>query len=371
METIQNNFQALFMDKLSVGIIQLTEGVLSYCNDYAKEVFPELDSIAPEKVAEFLGKTMGSSSGKFTQLAKDFIYSKEESSQVIQYTILPESDSPLNTAHLDRVIQNFRSDIMTIELAKQEIVDLCFFSNRENTEEQAVLQELAKEMSPPMMKINQNLFKLKRLLCNLERVQGGAPEISLYSLDLLGLLRQVTIDVNSLFDKPVLSCNFDSKCSGSLIVYSSKTELVQVILGFLSNALVYGDSLEISVKKQEDMALVQVHDKNSPVVQRPLMDILRGSAQGRGFSPNDGAGLSLLAIQNLLQGLGTQLMTEAPSTGGIRYSFHIPVFRGQETDLQLNATVLPSDEEEFGLLQELSPILPSTCYSPEDIDQDF
>ncbi len=369
MSINQINFQTQLLDKLPMGIIQLTQGALTYYNQYAKELFPELDTIDPNTATDFLRKTMPTSLGKFSLLTEDFDYTVEEKNALTQFTILPDTTSHLDSAHLDRVIEHLRSDLMTVELAKQEIVDFCFCSSWDTEEERAFLAELSEEISPQIGKMNHSLYAIKRLLCNIERVSPTKTSVPLYSLDLVALLRQLSTDVNSLFDKPVLDCCFDPMCSASLTVLSSKTELVQVILGLLSNALVYGDSLEISVKTKEELALVQVHDKNSPVVERPLWEILRGKAQGSGLSPKDGAGLGLLAVQKLLQALGTQLMTEAPSSGGIRYSFHLPIHRGQEVRSQVNTSI--GFEEEFELLQELAPVLSRNLYLPEEIDQDF
>lgn len=354
-------FQSQFLAQLPLGILQVTQGALSYYNQIAQEIFPRLNQCSPEEAGQFLEQEMPQSTGTLLAKFRAYQYQREEQGEVLQYTLLPQQ-STCNEAQMDSSMDLLSRELQSIEYCKSALAQELLFS------EETLSPELKDKLSPQLARLNQSHYRLARLLDNYHVLRKFHPAIQRYCFDLHGFLKELITGTNSLFqDKSV---ELQASTEENFLVSSHEEYLMKVILALLCNGFRYSDSVTVRLEKKDKYALLELHDHSLLQVTRPVSQILQGVPEGTGLSPQDGSGLSLPGCKQLLGELGCTLMTETPQSGGLKYLIFVPLAKKTEQQKEVKSDIYQVSWEEM-YLRELSPVLPRWVFRSEDIDRSY
>ncbi len=340
----------IFYDQLPMALLQTEGKHLTFQNKKAKKVFPNLHK--EESAVKFLEKKMPSSRGEIRLGTEKYVYTREEKEGMVLYTLEPLPSFPLDATQIDKLLYAFREGLTSISTASDAIAE-------------------GKELLPRLYSINASLAKLQRLTSNCQLAIDENVSLSLGTIDVVGLISQLTIEVNTLF--PDKSIEFDTKES-SVIALGNSHYFRKVLLGIITNGFQTSSLVKIRLQKNKTNLFIELCDSSPLSLERSAIDLLSGRSQGQIPKPKEGAGLSLLAIQKILKALDYQLWAETPDSGGFQLIISIPLPTKNEIDAAMNhpnaaLQVFLDDDGGFSdLLLNLSPVLEDKYFSPEDLE---
>lgn len=231
-----------------------------------------------------------------------------------------------------------------------------------------VVQEKAGEQYEPYLAIlHQSMYRMMRMLGNLEYLQLPEDEITVErtSLDLAGLCRTLGKQVASLAEQAGLAFTYEEEKS-SLITTGDGAQLRRMLLGLISNAFRAagkGGRTGLRLAVREDRAVLTVWD-DGPGLPPPDPE-----AEQNPLHRPDGLGLGLRVARRIAALHGGAIVFEQREDRGSRAVVSLPiqppegggVLRTPRTDWDRSGGF--SD-----LMVELSAVLPYEAFLPRDLE---
>lgn len=341
----------VFLDQLPQALIEVTDTKISYFNRKAKTLFHQLEQ---DQNASWLLDKMPKQRGQVQLPEGKQSYQRIQQDQTLLFTLEPASEQSLEKNHILHLLSEIRQETHNISLASQAIAQ-------------------GKEKTVPLSHINHNLVKLQRLLKNCQNSLEPPAQTRSGSYDLAGLLTLLCAEMNShRFQGGDKTISF-STSNPSLIAIGNCYDIRQVVMGLVTNGLLVGNKVKISLREEKDHALVTIQDENTQVIQEPVAEFLSGNANHPGVQPGWGAGLNLMALQNILSTLNYNLWVECPKSGGLKLTISVPLPNKAQLDIAANTpnaayeVFLDLDGGYSDLLINLSPVLSEEEFTPSNL----
>ena len=161
---------------------------------------------------------------------------------------------------------------------------------------------------------------------------------------------------------------FRSSTEG-LLIPGDAALLSRMLLGLLSNAAKAAPSgtVLLTLRRWGDRAVLTCTNSGSTPDDGQLSALLEGASPHLLPEPGEGAGMGLPIIRHIVALHGGTLLLERREPGGLAATVSLPT-GPLSMDLTLST---PAPERSGGLsplLVELSDVLPSSLYQPEDIE---
>ena len=240
---------------------------------------------------------------------------------------------------------------------------------------QLLSQDLSGTGSPTdrrLASINRNFYQMLRLVNNLEflrdtKSQSGVA-FSPVTMDLAGLCRHTAEDTAPLLAQAGIQLRYQPSTEG-LLIPGDAALLSRMLLGLLSNAAKAAPSgtVLLTLRRWGDRAVLTCTNSGSTPDDGQLSALLEGASPHLLPEPGEGAGMGLPIIRHIVALHGGTLLLERREPGGLAATVSLPT-GPLSMDLTLST---PAPERSGGLsplLVELSDVLPSSLYQPEDIE---
>lgn len=152
------------------------------------------------------------------------------------------------------------------------------------------------------------------------------------ALDIRPLIRKIANDIKPYLEtrKQTIHVNYPGLLSKTM---ADGRWLQQVLLNLIHNGSknsAEGSVLEISVKENEQCIVVSVHDSGMGIQNKEISSVFNEFYQSQDPSKNlnDGAGLGLTIVKNIIEKHGGQVYISSIPNTGTTVSFTLPVYKG-------------------------------------------
>lgn len=347
-----------FLEQLPQAAVEVRDGKITALNSAALSHLPEL--AVGDQPPQYLAAPLDSAqtAGAFTGGGGLFVFSKVSSPGGVLLLFRPAPDSALSPQQMDGFARQLREQMGGL------------LNNL-----QLLSQDLSGTGSPTdrrLASINRNFYQMLRLVNNLEflrdtKSQSGVA-FSPVTMDLAGLCRHTAEDTAPLLAQAGIQLRYQPSTEG-LLIPGDEALLSRMLLGLLSNAAKAAPSgtVLLTLRRWGDRAVLTCTNTGSTPDDGQLSALLEGASPHLLPEPGEGAGMGLPIIRHIVALHGGTLLLERREPGGLAATVSLPT-GPLSMDLTLST---PAPERSGGLsplLVELSDVLPSSLYQPEDIE---
>lgn len=217
-------------------------------------------------------------------------------------------------------------------------------------------------------------LRLLRMIRSLELAALSPHEVPLgfqpQLIDLKGLVHEAYRQLSSLVEEMGCSITFQA-ASGNYWVQCDDELLLIQVYHLVSNALRAtgpGGVLTLGLEQRRSLAVLRVEDNGpglTPLELAQLFDPTQGGDTLR--TAAGGLGLGITVCQKIAQLHQGSLLFSNRKEGGVRATLSLPL-APTTSPLSLHSPRRPDTSNGFPLvLRELSDLLPSRCFRPEDL----
>ena len=230
-----------------------------------------------------------------------------------------------------------------------------------------VVQEKAGEQYEPYLAIlHQSMYRMMRMLGNLEYLQLPEEEVKVESasLDLAGLCRTLGEQVASLAKQAGLEFSYEEE-KGSLITTGDGVQLRRMLLGLISNsfrAAGKGGHTGLRLAVREDRAVLTVWDDGPGLL--PPDETEKESLLYR----PEGLGLGLRVARRIASLHGGTIVFEQREDRGSRAVVSLPIRPTEGGVLRTPRADWDRSGGFSDLMVELSAVLPYEAFLPVDLE---
>lgn len=230
-----------------------------------------------------------------------------------------------------------------------------------------VVQEKAGEQYEPYLAIlHQSMYRMMRMLGNLEYLQLPEEEVKVESgsLDLAGLCRTLGEQVASLAKQAGLEFSYEEE-KGSLITTGDGVQLRRMLLGLISNAFRAagkGGHTGLRLAVREDRAVLTVWDDGPGLL--PPDETEKESLLYR----PEGLGLGLRVARRIASLHGGTIVFEQREDRGSRAVVSLPIRPTEGSVLRAPRADWDRSGGFSDLMVELSAVLPYEAFLPADLE---
>lgn len=356
MSPIELSAAELF-DAFPEPVLLLRDGLVRYHNPSAQRLFPDLgeDTPMPGPLADALPEPHGPAAASFRLDGATCRLRSQDTDQGLFLFLAPEApDSP--PLRLDRLTLRLRQETAGLSAALQRL--------------DAIPPDGARAKQY-LSVANQRLYRLLRLCDHLEFLDK--PDSGIFHpapMDLAGCLNELSLQLEDVCGMAGRRFRWASDLS-SLLTVGDAALLRRLVLSLVSNALkAAGADSPITLKLSKDRgrAVLTVSDSGPGMDADSLSRLFGGEAVSPpGLSPEEGLGLGLDAVRRIAALHGGTVLVESRPGEGLRAVVSLPI-RPLEPDMTLRTPKLDYTGGFSPLLVELSDVLPTALYSPEDLD---
>ncbi|PHR26361.1 MAG: hypothetical protein COA36_12280 [Desulfotalea sp.] len=179
----------------------------------------------------------------------------------------------------------------------------------------------------------QQLLSLINDILDLTKIESGRMDIFPTNFDIKELLKEIQDTINPLVLKKNLKINIDS--SHSLIIFSDKEKIYQILLNCCSNAIKFTNegTITLTVTQIDDTVVFKIHDTGIGIPAENIESIFDQFRQvdGSFTRVHEGTGLGLAISRKLATLLGGDIGVESTLGQGSTFTLRVPPYT---TDFQ-------------------------------------
>ena len=339
------------------------DGLLNYCNPAGRELFPKSAPglPCPPEIATLLARE-GPMAACYSKNGKSYDLSVTTLGQGKLVVLRPGLDSPLSADGLNRFTVALRQQVASLSAALQQMEGLYRGKETQGVRWRALIQQSVHRLLRSIGELELNralLGEEKSLNCRFG------------PLDLAGLCLQLGREVESLARQAGVDFQVDCQAA-SILTTGDGALLRRMLLGLISNAMKAagpGGKAGLRLSATQERAIIAVWDNGPGMEEARLASLFQGGAVSRLPRPEEGAGLGLLLVRQIVSLHDGVLLMESREGQGVTATVALPV-RTSKT-LPLHSPISQSDF--YGgfspLLVELSDVLPWQVFLSEDLEE--
>ena len=330
------------LDSFETPAVFYRENTVRYFNQWAKRLFPALES----------GKGLPDD---FFRESSAFVPEGHPLPRGTLYLLRPRRrDTSQND--LERIIRELRSCLATLTAATDQLS-----------------ARLPRESHPLLETTNHTLYRLRRLADHsdlLRELEGKSPTIYREGpVDLAFLCRKLGEYVDTLAAQTGIRFHLD--CGPlSLPTAGDSSLLHRMLLNLISNAMRAagsGGEVGLRLEKKGDRAQITIWDTGSGMASEQLLSVFRPQPRRHRLPRADeGTAMGLRLVREIAvlhQGL---ILAENRPGGGVTMTLSLPLRKLSSPGL--NSSPSWGDDGFQLVLTELSDVLPAHIYTPEDLE---
>lgn len=366
---IMNEMDAI-LNLVPVPVIGISDGVIEYINDSAKNSFVEIDLGYP--AAALLGRRWED----YLQVMGDepvvltFDYSGEEYSLTIKklregLDILVFNPT-MKTQQFSSEMINSISDKIRGQLTTIFSVTGLLFPKLEELEDEKIARQMAI--------LNKSYYRLLRLSANIadaDRLINGSTSLFLENVSITGLLRSFVGRLEPLCR--TMGVALELVCPKKEVVIAvDRQKLERVMLNLLSNSLKscqQEDKITIGLKVSDSNIYIKFSDTGKSIEPEKLPTVFNQYGGGTPEPGPDGLGLGMIIVRSVVALHGGSVALGSAKGKGTNVTISLPN-RTVETQDAFRTRVVNYDYT-GGLshdLVELSDVLPPEVFISENVN---
>lgn len=187
---------------------------------------------------------------------------------------------------------------------------------------------------------NRQIERLHRLvdeMLDISRISAGRLTMHREAVDLCRLAREVVERLDAQFE--AARCQVRLHCPAELCGTWDYFRLEQVLINLLTNAMKYGAGkpIEITLRRQDDRAVLQVRDHGMGIAPEDQQRIFERYERVESATHIGGLGLGLYIVCRILDAHGGSIRVDSTPGSGATFTAEIPLAAGAATapaDLQ-------------------------------------
>ena len=174
------------------------------------------------------------------------------------------------------------------------------------------------------------LIELIKNLLDISRIESGRLELSLISLDLVGMARELVTELSPNAKKKNLVLNFHEPPSALPHTVADQQRVRQVLLNTVDNAIKYTPqgSIDVSVVQQDKYLIFSVKDTGKGIKAEEINQLFSKFVRvgGADHFHTDGSGLGLYVARQIVREHRGDIWVESPGEGkGSTFFVKLPI----------------------------------------------
>ena len=173
----------------------------------------------------------------------------------------------------------------------------------------------------------QRLEGLVRSLLDLSRIEAAESVSNFAPVDIIGLIQELGEQFASRAEQMDQSFTM-SVPDGSVYVLGSRTQLQQVVINLLENALKFtpaNEKISLAVEPSTDAITLTVSDSGIGIPPEDLPHVFERFHRGRNASEYSGNGLGLAIVNAIVREHHGQVAIQSPAGQGTKVSIVLPI----------------------------------------------
>ena len=231
-----------------------------------------------------------------------------------------------------------------------------------------VREKGGRQYDPYLAILNQSLYRMMRMLGNVEYLQldqcdGTEPKLG--TLDLAGLCRELAAQAAPLTEQAGVAFSYEEE-TGSLLTQGDSRLLRRMLLGLIANAVKAAGKggragLRLAVRK--DRAVLTIWDDGPGLVPpQPARE------QSPLYRP-DGLGLGLRVARSIAAAHGGAIVFQQQEDRGCRAVISLPIRPPERSEVLRTPTMGYDSSGGFSdLMVELAGVLPYEAFLPRELE---
>ena len=223
------------------------------------------------------------------------------------------------------------------------------------------------ETEAPLCAMRQSFCRLLRMTGNLDFLQEAASTGAPFhpvQMDLAGLCKRLATEAGGLLKEGGVELNYS--CSRpSMLIPGDPELLTRLVLGLVSNdaKAAQDTQLDLRLTRLGDRAVLSLNQKSDPTPQQ-LDALLHQPPAALLPSPDQGAGLGLSVIRQIVLLHGGTLLLEQREEGGLTCVVALPT-EAEPGRLEVQSPLIQRSGGFSPLLLELSDVLPARLFTAD------
>lgn len=337
-----------FLNQLPSALLLFQGKTLIYANEKGKSLYQELPDAVDSLQCE-----------EITFLAGKFSCRKVVQGEETLYILDPAPETPLHGEHTSHLFRMFREDLSKV-CGKVDVIAEKKWFDPATKKELEEGETLSGKLGEQVNSLNHHLCRVLRNLDNGEILSDESLHMPTEPLDVKYILAELFEYMEKLC--PELKIDFED-CHGDVFVMGNEVYLRKALGELFCNVMKVTKGLNVKLISHKNTYHLQISGDSTRKLSRSVGDILSGEGRPRLPQPDDGAGLGLLAVKNILQQMNFGILGELNEQGQLVLRVTMP----REGKLIPEVASIDNFFKRHGgvpdLLLTLSPVLSDESYS--------